>query len=54
MKLHDAVDAFHDALDAGGVCHDRDDGWADSTSGEIVKALLDAGWTPPQRNEGTP
>lgn len=46
--ISDAIELFHDAMDAHDGCyHDRDTGIVDGTSGEIVKALLAAGWRVP-------
>jgi hypothetical protein len=43
-----AIELLHDALDADNAgYHDRDTGVVDMTSGEIARALLAAGWTPP-------
>lgn len=47
-----AIDLIHDALDAANAgYHDRDTGVVDMTSGEIARALLAAGWTPPQSDD---
>jgi hypothetical protein len=46
--LTDAIEQFHDAMDNHDGCyHDRERGIVDGTSGEIVKALLAAGWRVP-------
>ncbi len=47
--IPDAIELFHDAMDAhDGGYHERDTGIVDCTSGEIVRALLAAGWKVPR------
>lgn len=49
--LDDATEAFHSALDkhVDRDIHGRDGDWVDGDAGEIVEALLQDGWKPPNR-----
>lgn len=48
----DAVELFFDALEVPGSGYfDRQSGEVDMQAGDIVKALLKAGWSPPNPNE---